>query len=314
VNLQILNLDDALLGQQQFLSAYDPDIVDFRDWGPRIRLGCSFRQFRRFERDLHDVLGNDPGPRVALLGSGDFHHVTLALLRRLREPFVLLVLDNHPDWMTGFPFMHCGTWLAHALDDPRLERVIHLGGNADFNNGFRLVAPKRPIRDGKIVVAPAKASLVSSFLRSFAAEPLLDDVPAPMTGDRLDALLRQLTPLLDGKAVYVTFDKDVLVRDDAVVNWDSGSLRLPDSLEILSGVFDACGARLLGMDIVGDWSPVRTDGLFRWGLHALEHPLLRVDPRDAAAVNEQTNLSILELIERVANAERIAKLRHRSVA
>ncbi len=311
MRLQILNFDDALLTQPQVLGAYDPDVIDFRDWGPKIRLGCSFAQFRRFEEELNAVLGNDSSPGVTMLGSGDFHHVSLALVRRLREPFVLLMLDNHPDWMSGFPFLHCGTWLHHALRLPKLKRVVHLGGNTDFDNAFRFVAPKNEIRDGRIVVAPGH-SLIRGFWKGLKTRPLLDESQGKMTGSRLEALLEELTPLLGRQAVYVTFDKDVLAAQDAAVNWDSGSLRLPDALEILNGVFEKCQARLIGMDVIGDWSPVRTQGVFRWGLHVLEHPTHCVKEGEAARINQETNLSILQLMDRflcdVREAKRAARI------
>jgi arginase family enzyme len=301
MRLQILNFDDALLAQQQLLDAYDPDIINFTDWGPKIRLGCSFRQFRRFEDDLDDVLGNDPAPTVTMLGSGDFHHVSLALVRRVREPFVLLMLDNHPDWMSGFPFLHCGTWLRHALRLPLLQRVLHLGGNTDFDNGFRCAAPKREIRGGKIVVVPGRRAFCRGFWKGIANEPLLDE-QSRLSGPRLESLLAAWTPFLASRAVYVTFDKDVLAVDDAPVNWDSGRLRLPDALEILNGVFESCQARLVGMDVIGDWSAVRTEGPFRRALHLLEHPSLEPKPVAWARINEETNLSILQLMDRFSGA------------
>jgi len=83
-----------------------------RSWGPRLRLACSRRRFARFERSLARELGSarDLEPGLTLYGSGDFHHVSLALLRRLEGPFNLLMLDKHPDWMRGLPFAHCGEW------------------------------------------------------------------------------------------------------------------------------------------------------------------------------------------------------------
>ena len=128
-----------------------------REWGPRIRLGCGFGQFRRFEQALSDQLGGetDADPHLTYYGSGDFHHVSFALLRRLREPFNLLVLDNHPDWMRGVPFLHCGTWLRHASQLPLARRVFHVGGEVDFDNAFRWMAPWRQLRDGRITVFPA---------------------------------------------------------------------------------------------------------------------------------------------------------------
>ena len=67
---------------------------------------------------------------MTLYGSGDFHHVTLALIRQIREPFNLLVLDKHPDWMRGIPFLHCGTWLRHALRMATLNARFPLRGRA----------------------------------------------------------------------------------------------------------------------------------------------------------------------------------------
>lgn len=296
MNLQILNFDDAVLRQRQFLNAFDPDVIDFRDWGPKIRLGCSFPQFRRFEEELHTTLSDDPAPVATMLGSGDFHHVTLALLRRLREPFVLLILDNHPDWMGGFPFLHCGTWLNHALKMPGLQRVIHLGGNVDFENAYRFVAPKNQLRDRRILIAPGQNSLHRGFWKGLPNEPLVDHSPTEMTGSRLEALLAEMTPLLSQQNVYVSIDKDVLVADDAVVNWDSGNLRLPHALEILSGLFESCAARLVGLDICGDWSPVVTQGLFRRCLHLVEHPRLAIDPATADRINDETNVALMQTL------------------
>src|SRR5262249_25661549 len=152
----ILDLDGGVVAQHPLLNAYTPEVVSLRDWGPRIRIGCSFGAYRRFERHLEERLNPTPTESVlTLYGSGDFHHVTLALLRRLREPFNLLVIDKHPDWMRGVPVLHCGSWLLHALRLPNVRRVFHLGGELDFDNVFRWLAPWRQLRDGKVSTYPA---------------------------------------------------------------------------------------------------------------------------------------------------------------
>src|SRR5207253_9812558 len=97
----------------------------------------------------------DAAPSLAFLGSGDFHHLPLALLRRINQPINLLVFDNHPDWMRGVPFLHCGTWLNHAAALPQVQYIFHVGGNVDFDNRFRWLAPWRCLRAGKIHVFPA---------------------------------------------------------------------------------------------------------------------------------------------------------------
>src|SRR4051812_8301583 len=113
MDVRVLDLDGSLTGRSALLA--DRPVVPLRSWGPRLRLACAFGTFRRSEDDLKDLLGPaDDRPLLSFVGSGDFHHVSLALLRRLHGPFNLLVLDNHPDWMRGLPFLHCGTWLHHA--------------------------------------------------------------------------------------------------------------------------------------------------------------------------------------------------------
>jgi hypothetical protein len=142
MHIRILDLDGAVTAQHELVRRHRPQVVALQDWGPRIRIASSFSAYRRFEeacadrwRDIVD------GPLLTLYGSGDFHHVTLALLRRLREPFNLLTLDKHPDWMRGIPCMHSGTWLNHAFKLPNIRRVFHIGGDLDFDNSFYWFAP-----------------------------------------------------------------------------------------------------------------------------------------------------------------------------
>jgi hypothetical protein len=110
----------------------------------------------------------------------------------------------------------------------------------------------------------------------------------------------------------VSFDKDVLRPLDAVVNWDSGRLRLTETLEILGRLFEASGARLVGMDVVGDWSRVKVAGAFRRALHWLEHPAQDVDAECARRVNEEINLCLIDFmagIGRLANGSRPNRMR-----
>src|SRR5262249_17872464 len=155
-------------------------------------------------------------------GSGDFHHTTLALLRRLTTPINLLVLDNHPDWMRGVPLLHCGTWLAHALRLPLLHTVFHLGGDVDFDNAYRWLAPWPALRSGKIRVFPAVRRFQSGGWNSVPHDPLRPHPGARLTPQRLSTLLDPHRAELARRPLYVSLDKDVLGPAEAVVNWDSG--------------------------------------------------------------------------------------------
>src|SRR5262249_47195690 len=111
MHVRILDLDDGVARQHR-LRRHAARCVPLRGWGPRLRLAWSWGAFGRFELYLARFLGgtrDKQGP-VTFIGSGDFHHVSLALLRRVACRCNLLVLDNHPDWMRRVPLLHCGTW------------------------------------------------------------------------------------------------------------------------------------------------------------------------------------------------------------
>ena len=297
MDASILDLDGSILAQQDFTRRCSPEVVPLQEWGQRIRLACSFGAFRRFERECCERLLNGCGiPRLTFYGSGDFHHVTLALLRRLDEPFNLLVLDKHPDWMRGVPLLHCGTWLYHALGLPNLQRVFHLGGDLDFDNWFRWLAPWRQLRSGKIVVYPAVRRFVRGRWRHVANEPLREARQTQLNERRLDVVLGNLRADLARHPLYISLDKDVMQARDAIVNWDSGHLELSEVRTILSWFLAACGGRLAGMDILGDWSPVRVQGLLRRALHWMEHPAIGVDSAGATRCNARVNGTLLEFV------------------
>src|SRR5205823_5696000 len=163
---------------------------------------------------------------LTFCGSGDFHHVSLALVRRLTTPFNLLVLDNHPDWMRGVPFLHCGTWLYHAARLPQVRRIFHVGGDVDFDNYYRWMAPWDLIESGKIVVFPAVRRYRRGRWARVEAAPLRCDAAMPFPTERVEELLTPYRRELRAWPLYVSLDKDVMVSDDAAVNWDSGHLTL----------------------------------------------------------------------------------------
>jgi arginase family enzyme len=237
---------------------------------------------------------------VTLYGSGDFHHVSLALLRRLPEPVNLLVIDNHPDWMRGVPFMHCGTWVYHAARLPQVQRIYHAGGDVDFDNYYRWLAPWRLLRQGKIVVLPGVRRFQGGRWARVPHHPLRSQPDRPTAPTDLAPLFEPWAADLAGSPLYISLDKDVLYESEAVVNWDSGHLTLTEVRRLIETFLGAAHGRLAGMDITGDWSAVRLSGLFRRLLHWTEHPALHVDPAAAAARNQETNFDLLETVRAFA--------------
>src|SRR6516164_7841929 len=107
MQIQVLDLDGSIAGQTSVMDRYQPAEHKLQPWGPRVRMACRHGRFARFEAALAALLDRqaEAEPAITLYGSGDFHHVSLALLRRIQQPFNLLVVDKHPDWMRGIPFL-----------------------------------------------------------------------------------------------------------------------------------------------------------------------------------------------------------------
>jgi len=82
-----------------------------------------------------------------------------------------------------------------------------------------------------------------------------------------------------------------------VVNWDSGHLHLNEVDTILRCFLSLSSGRLAGMDIVGDWSPVRVSGLLRRFFHWTMHPSLSINADQASWLNEETNLHLLDTVQ-----------------
>jgi hypothetical protein len=295
MEVRILDLDGSVSGQTDLVRRTCAAVHPARDWGPGLRLACRFSRFRAFERDLAERLGAlaDSNPAVTFLGSGDFHHVSLACLRRLTGPFNLLVLDNHPDWVRGVPLLHCGTWLNHAARLPLARLVFHAGGDVDFDNAYRWLAPWDLLRERRLVVMPALRRFRRGRWAGHEHESLRPGPGEHVTPERLDELLAPYRRDLARRPLYVSVDKDVLRPADAAVNWDSGHLELGEATAVLEAFRRAAGDDLAGMDLVGDWSPVEVSGLFRRLLHWTEHPSLDVEAGDARRRNERTNLALL---------------------
>jgi hypothetical protein len=300
MDVRVIDLDGGLLAQPALVRA-QPAVCAVEDWAPDVRLACTFGRFRRFEAALAQRLGSavDESPFLTFYGSGDFHHVTLALLRRLTRPCNLLVIDNHPDWMGGVPVLHCGTWLHHALRLPHIHRVFHVGGDVDFDNAYRWLAPWSALRSGRLTVLPAVRHYRRGAWSGVPHEPLRSAPDKPLRAFRLAELLAPYRRELADLPLYISLDKDVLRAEDAAVNWDSGHLHLPEVIALLDGFVHACGRRLAGLDVVGDWSPVVVTGLLRRLLHRTEHPTLDLTLVEATRRNDETNRVLLHAFRRL---------------
>lgn len=302
--IRILDFDGSVAGQKGLLARYQADIVDLRDLGPRARFWINADDRREVERRIPD---RGRGA-VTFLGSGDFHHVTGMLIDRFDEPITVIDFDFHPDWDTAIPLLHCGSWVTHAMKNRNVVKLVMVGTSSRDLSPFSVQSGDlNSLKNDRIEIYPYSCRPAAVFFRTVPPNISLETRRYPFfTRIRWNELkqknivefLLHVIRRLPTKKVYVTIDKDCLAPEEVLTNWDQGEMSLEDLLVMLKMIKE--NLDIIGMDVAGDYSPIRIDGVFKNIASRLDHPR---DVRAAvlpgssiAAVNELTNLKILDLV------------------
>lgn len=221
--------------------------VDLGHLEGEIRYGCAVATLDRLQQTLERALPRDC---VAFLGSGDFHHVSVPLIRRLsaRGPLHVVVLDNHPDNMRFVLGVHCGSWVRQVARLPFVTQVDVVGITSTDVAGAHLVGNYlAPLLRGRVrywcvgVDTSWSGRLgVRQAIRSFeSAKEMLDSFMSQAAGRDCP--------------VYLSVDKDVLRREVVRTNWDQGVLTDDDVMMVASRL----SGHIVGADVTGDVSAVR---------------------------------------------------------
>lgn len=234
----ILDLDGSVL---------DIGIADrlpLEHWQERLRFSCSQRDLRRFAAAIAPVLMARHG--AVLLGSGDFHHLSLPLveLEARRRPLRVVVLDNHPDNMR-FPFgVHCGSWVGRAAALPGVIDVHVLGiSSADAGGRHAWENQLGVLRGGRVHYWCLDVDT------SWAQRRGIDGIRSFESSEQLvAAFVRRMKR--DRAPVYLSIDKDVFAPGVVRTNWDQGRFRLDDALAIIA----ALKPHVVASDITGEVS------------------------------------------------------------
>jgi arginase family enzyme len=199
----ILNTDNSVT-RQCLDHDFEVDAIDLTD----IRTNLQFYADRHGKRAFLDRItpGGNARPVLHLLGSGDFHHLTLMVLEQFTDPFQLVVFDNHTDCSSLGPKYHCGNWLYHAAHLPHCRRILHIGATE-----------RRGILGQYLGVRP--------LLRK---EKLMQLAGSALTGpDCIDTVINALSfQNPDRLPVYVSVDKDVLDQEASPGDWDNGVMNV----------------------------------------------------------------------------------------
>lgn len=298
----LLHLDDALLDQAKLrraVTAGGGRMLHYRDLGPALRLWSRPAALERLRRRLEHALPASFGPTVVFSGSGDFHHITPLLLERALEaagqpPVTVLHFDNHPDWVKFSPGAHCGSWVGQAARLPRVARILTVGVcSPDIDGPAAKGADLQIVEAGQVeVYAYRPCEAVRLCGRSWPTIEAMGET----------AFADYLPQRIETEAVYLTIDKDLLSPTAAGANWDQGCMTVAFLHTLIARA--VAGRRLIGADVVGDWSPATyggglVAGLLKRGEAILDQPW-RAPPAASLAANQGVNLGLLDHIRSVA--------------
>lgn len=327
-SIRILDFDSSIVGQKNLLAKYNrppysTQIVDLLSYGPLARAWISNSNAMSLSKEISPSDRN----KITLYGSGDFHHISALLMdkfdpfdcasldatrdgspqgqsrvvrqahdtsndearRGIEEDFCVIIFDLHPDLDTTFPKFSCGSWVNLAARKKNVKKIVMIGPSSeDLNFPHNMTFNFSYFKNGRIELYP------------FYHKPSITAFGRIVWNNLRDKDIKQfMAGAIDGlpsKNVYISIDKDCLKRDYAVTNWEEGPVALDWLLEALKALKDK--ANVIGMDITGDYSPVKTDSVIKKICAALDHP--RQAARGMSAekinkINEDTNMKILEL-------------------
>ncbi|MDX3808887.1 arginase family protein [Bosea thiooxidans] len=305
MRLQVIDLDGSVACQEPLrrrIDAGEGTCIDAGDLAARLRIVAS-REAGAGLLDRLAASGRDgSGPPVYFYGSGDFHHLTALLLRTVSEPVTVIHFDNHPDWVQFPATVNCGAWVNRALELPQIRKVVTIGPcSGDLVRPEWQFANLRAVEAERIALFPWRHAPSRVWRRYDAAASFRQEGShlhwRNLAEEDWTEFLDDLLPAIPTQAVWLTIDKDVLGRGEAVTNWDQGELTLAHLIAAVERL--AAERRIVGVDVCGDWSEPRFSDPFRAALAFFDHPPRRRPSAEDLAVNARTNAALINCFTQV---------------
>ena len=247
------------------------------------RLWCSSGEFKKVSAAMQLPNLN----QFVLLGSGDYHHLTLALLRQHAEPLTLVLFDNHPDWMRPPHQYHCGTWIYAAARLPQVARIVIVGlENGDLCGKKFADGDVESYLSEKIILLPYTA--VEAEINAQQTVTLQSQLKVSLKQG-----VQEILAAITTDKVYISVDKDCLRAEDAITNWEQGTLPLETVTACIASIRAA--HTIVGADTVGDYSPPVFTSPLKWIGSILDRPanaLLLQTNAKASVINSAANVKI----------------------
>ena len=300
--IRILDLDGSVTSQKQLCARFKPSISQLRDIGPASRIWLNYRNAQK----IRAALKSQESDFITFIGSGDFHHVSSLLIEQFSQPICVIVFDHHPDWDVMPPKLGCGSWVTNTLKRANISKVVLLGvSSEDISSKWIYTANLAALGDNRVEIYPYSHEPTNVLLKpvpqntsirlqkGFFMKKIFWDV---LKGRDLAEFFRKVLDSLPVKQVYVSIDKDCLKKEYSLTNWEEGRFELKELLLLLKLIRE--NAEIVGLDITGDYSKAQTTGRIKSLCSRLDHPAdysaKGYDLTEIAAVNEKTNIKILE--------------------
>lgn len=220
--------------RQTFYHGYSENLITCNLKGmPGMNCYCDEESRNR----LTALVNNLPKKGIHLIDSGNYHYMTRIWLSRIRQPFRLMVFDNHTDMQPPAfgRLLSCGGWILEAMEElPALQEVILIGPDEAAWKQTDEATHDRIVYLGREEIADMAEA---AWLDFFSSLPM--DLPW-----------------------YLSIDKDILCREDAVTAWSQGEVKLRMLLDGLQSFRKALHSRegiLLGADVCGEDAPEGTE-------------------------------------------------------
>jgi hypothetical protein len=306
-NIRILDFDSSITSQKNLIAKYSSppftcEIIDLKKEAPYLRYWASCESLSL----LAQKIGYDRDGVINLYGSGDFHHISGALIESLRRPVSVLIFDYHPDWDGLGRQFSCGSWVRALVNNDNVRKVVLLGPSSeDLSTKGLLSASFAGLKNKKLKIFPYQREPSWIFFRNLKKAncfkvqrwPFISKIEWDnLSGKQMDTFLPQLLCSLPTDDVYISIDKDCLGKDYAITNWEDGSIALSWLLEALGVI--KLKKNIIGMDITGDYSPPAIKGWLKNLMSCLDHPRKNIRTEDSESIsriNEETNLRILSV-------------------
>ncbi|WP_392553155.1 arginase family protein [Orbus wheelerorum] len=268
--------------------------VDLASWQAAIRFGCSKKNFRQLAIKLQQDLPTSYG--TVMLGSGDYHHISLLLIQRLQNiynaqhPLEVVIFDNHPDNMRYLFGIHCGSWVSYVARLPFVSHV-HVLGITSNDIGFSHAWENRlsPLIKNKLTYWSMDVN--TRWANTIGLGRAFKNFTTP--DDLINGFLTY--QISRSQPVYLSIDKDALDEETIQTNWDQGRLKTDHILKTISSL----GERIIASDITGDVSNWQHPSRFKRLLSILDkQPSIPTNTLELwQAQQHQVNLQLLSALQ-----------------